>query len=247
MVSRCSAVITASPHYVPELQALYHASNVKVVRNVPFYKAIASSNRLRQHLGLGSAVRIALYQGYMQENRELHRLVLAAKYLAPNIVIVMMGRASETVYAQLAALIAHEQVGERVKLLPAVPYAELLDWTASADIGLTIFSPDYSPSIRFTLPNKLFEYLMAGRPVISAQLDAIVDVINTYDVGCVVPSDNPSAIGAAINAMLADTTALTRMHRNALEVARNEFLWEKEQHVLLQLYHDILETYANKI
>ncbi len=240
MVSRCSAVITASPHYVAELRTLYHASKVTVVRNVPLYKTVSHSDRLRQHLELGPEVRIALYQGYIQANRELERLVLAAKYLEPNIVIVIMGGAVEPVYSQLVALIARERVADRVKLLPAVPYTELLDWTASADIGLTIFPPDYSLSIRFTLPNKLFEYLMAGRPVLSTQLDAIAEVIKAYDVGCIVPSVAPSAIGTAINGMLADTTALARMHRNALDVARQEFSWEKERHALLDVYYRCL-------
>ncbi len=125
-----------------------------------------------------------------------------------------------------------------------MPYAELLEWTASADIGLTIFPPDYSLSIRFTLPNKLFEYLMAGRPVLSSQLDAIAEVIKTYNVGQIVPSLAPSAIAAAINAMLADTAALARMRRNALETAQHEFYWEKESQELILLYKKLLMVSA---
>jgi glycosyltransferase involved in cell wall biosynthesis len=211
-----------------------------VIRNVPAYQVVARNDRLRQYLGLGSKVRIALYQGNIQANRGLDRLVRAAKFLEPNTVIVMMGWAVEPTRSQLDALIASEQVADRVKLLPAVPYAELLGWTASADIGLTIFPPDYSLSIRFTLPNKLFEYLMAGQPVLSSQLDAIAEVIKTYDVGQIVPSLAPTDIGAAINAMLADTAALARMRSNALEAARQEFHWENESQKLIQLYHTVL-------
>src|SRR5207247_7864979 len=146
-----------------------------------------------------------------------------------NIVIVMMGRAVETTRVQLEDLIASKGVADRVKIIPPVPYAELLDWTASADIGLTIFQPGYTRSIRYCLPNKLFEYLMAGLPVLSSQLDAIAEVLKTYDVGQILPSLAPEDIGASINAMLADAEALARRRQNALEAAKQEFNWEKEK------------------
>ncbi len=240
MVSRCNAVITASPRYIPELQTLYCASHVTVVRNVPAYRIVPRSDRLRTYLGLGPDVHIALYQGNIQPNRSLDHLIRAAKFLAPNIVIVMMGRAEAATLLELEASIAHEQVTERVKLLPAVPYEDLLDWTASADIGLTIFPPEYSLSIRFTLPNKLFEYLMAGVPVLSSQLDAVMDVIHAYDVGRVASSLAPADLGAAINAMLADHVALEKMRANALQSAKKEFYWEKESQQLVHLYRHLL-------
>ena len=81
---------------------------------------------------------------------------------------------------------------------------------------------------------------MAGLPVLSSQLDAIAEVIKTYDVGKVVPSLAPEDIGASINAMLADTAALARMRSNALEAARKEFHWENESQKLIQLYHAVL-------
>jgi glycosyltransferase involved in cell wall biosynthesis len=213
---------------------------VTSVLNVPTYREIPHSDRLRQHLGLAPDVRIALYQGNMQPNRSLDQLVNAAPFLDPGIVIVMMGKAVEETRIQLEELIATKGVADRVKIIPAVPYAELLDWTASADIGLTIFQPGYTRSIRYCLPNKLFEYLMAGLPVLSSQLDAIAEVLQTYEVGQILPSLTPSDIGASINAMLADSTALARMRDNALKIVQKEFHWENEKQKLIQVYNEIL-------
>ena len=241
MLPRCTGVITASPLYAREIHNEFHYHpEITLVRNVPLYREIPKSDRLRQHLGLGPGVRIALYQGNIQANRSLDQLVHAAAFLNPDIVIVMMGRAVESTRIQLEELIASKGVADRVKIIPAVPYAELLDWTASADIGLTIFQPGYTRSIRYCLPNKLFEYLMAGLPVLSSQLDAIAELLETYDVGQVLPSLEPSDVGSSINAMLADSAALTRMHNNALHAARQEFNWEIEKHRLLELYETIL-------
>ena len=246
IVSSCSGYITASPLFAQELSRLYGAKEVTLIRNVPYYQEVPKSDRLRQHLGLGLDIRIALYQGNLQPNRRLDLLVHAASFLEPNIVIVMMGSARKTTLDQLEDLIVSKGVADRVRIIPSVPYEELLTWTASADIGLTIFQPDYSRTIQFCLPNKLFEYLMAGLPVLSSQLDAIAEVIKTYDVGQLLPSVAPSDIGAAINAMLADTSALTRMRRNALEAAKQEFNWEKESLKLIHLYQNILQRGAKK-
>jgi glycosyltransferase involved in cell wall biosynthesis len=240
IIPHCAEVITVSPPIAQEMCRRYHIPRVSLIRNVPEYRDVPKSDRLRQHLKLVSNIRIALYQGKLQHDRSLDKLVRAAPFLDPNIVVVLMGPGEESTLSQLEELIASEGVSEQIRILQAVPYEELLDWTASADIGLVVFSQDYSLSIRWCLPNKLFEYLMAGVPVLSSQLDAVVEVIGTYNVGSIVPSLSPADIGASINAMLADSASLATMRCNALQVARDEFSWEKESQQLIQLYHRVL-------
>lgn len=241
LMSRSTAVISISPYQGQEMSKRYHASTVEIIRCIPPYQDVSmKSNKIHQYLQLGKNIRIALYQGNLQPNRGLHLLVRAARFLEPGIVIVMMGKAVEETRAQLEALIISEGVADRIKIIPPVSYADLLTWTASADIGLSIFPPDYSQSIRWCLPNKFFEYLMAGLPILSSQLDAIVDLIKTYNVGRVVSSLVPEDIAASINTVLADPAALAHMRYNALEAAKCEFHWEKESQKLLQLYHRIL-------
>jgi glycosyltransferase involved in cell wall biosynthesis len=247
IVPRCIGVITVSPPIVKELRKRYGLADVTLIRNVPEYRAVSKSNRLREHLGLSPETRIVLYQGYLQPNRGLDKLIRAAAFLEPNIVIVMMGKNRRTTQTQLEALIASEGVADRVKIIPPVPYAELLDWTASADIGVNVASPDYSLNVRCFLPNKFFEYLMSGVPVLSSSLEAMVEIINTYDVGQVLPSLEPADIGAAINRMLADPAALARMSRNGLEATKDEFNWGKEKGKLVALYQSIFQGSAEKV
>jgi glycosyltransferase involved in cell wall biosynthesis len=247
MLPYCAGVIATSPFHAQEIRKLFRLPEVTLVRNVPAYRAVPKSNRLRQNLGLSSTTRIALYQGNLQPNRGLHVLVRAAKFLKPDIVIVMMGRGSQETLPQLTSLITSEGVADRVKFIPPVPYEELLDWTASADLGLNVLPPDYSLSIRGCLPNKFFEYLMAGLPVLSSELDAIGAVIRMYNVGQIISSLAPANVAAAINEMLDDQENLARMHRNALEAARSEFCWEKESQNLFDLYHKILSKPENLV
>ncbi|HLG61098.1 MAG TPA: glycosyltransferase [Ktedonosporobacter sp.] len=235
---RCTQVFAPSPGGAQTLGHVCHLSSIQVLRNVPAYRTVKKNERLRQHLNLPPGAGIALYQGNIQPDRGLEILVRAAPFLKDGNVIVIMGQGIKETICQLQSLITRERVADKVKLLPAVPYAELLDWTASADIGLTLFSRDYSLSIRYCLPNKLFEYLMAGLPVLSSSLDGIEAIIRAYDVGQVVPSLTPADVGAAINALLADRDALARMSQNALRAAREEFNWERESARMLQLYHE---------
>ncbi len=191
-------------------------------------------------------MRIALYQGNLQPDRGLERLVQAARFLERDIVIVMMGKDMTGTRARLEAGIAREGVAERVKIIAPVPYKDLLDWTASADIGLIVYAADYSLNVQMMLPNKLFEYLMAGLPVLSSELPAVMDVISMYDVGEVVTSLGPKDIAAAINAMLADRETLARRHQNALNASQQELCWEKERQALISLYQNVLEKQKQK-
>jgi glycosyltransferase involved in cell wall biosynthesis len=167
-------------------------------------------------------------------------LIRAAAFLGPDILVVLMGPGPQKTRAELEALIVGEGVADRVKILPPVPYEELLDWTASADIGLNILPPDYSASILRCLPNKLFEYLMAGIPVLTSELGAVVEVVKTYGVGQIVASLEPADVAAAITSALADPVALAHMRQQALDAAQREFCWEKEKQRLVLLYQSLV-------
>jgi glycosyltransferase involved in cell wall biosynthesis len=238
-ISRADGVITVSAPIAREIARRFGGPTPVLVRNVPVYHApVAASNDLRERLGLGSQTRVALYQGGLQANRSLDLLVRAAPYLTPGHVIVVMGNGEQE--AALRALIAELGVGERVVLTPAVPYAELLRVTASADLGLIVYRPDYSLNVRYCLPNKLFEYMMAGVPTLSSSLDAVAEILTTYDTGRVTTSLEPEAVAGAINALLADEGARRRMRENGWRAAREEFRWDVEQERLLRLYERVI-------
>lgn len=240
MIASCDGGIGASPYYEQVLRERYHLSKVTLLLNVPPYLLVEKNDRLRQRLGLDPSVRIVLYQGNIQPDRRLDILVRAAAFLEDDIVVVMLGRGIEPTISEIKALITSEGVADRVKILPPVPYEELLDWTASADLGLTLIPPDGTLNMRTCLPNKLFEYLMAGLPVLTSPMEAVAPLVTSYDVGQVLPSLTPADLGAAINAILRDATGLARMRLNALHAAQSEFNWEKESLSLIQLYQNIL-------
>ena len=237
---RCAGIVATSPLHAQELARRYRLADITLVRNVPLYCRVARNDRLRQHLGLSSQTRIVLYQGGLQPGRGLEMLVSAASYLQENIVIVLMGQDMLETRAKLEAQIVRQGVTGRVKIMAAVPYEELLQWTASADVGVTILPPDYSLNVRTSLPNKCFEYIMAGLPVLSSSVPAVAKIIREYDVGRIMPSLAPQDVGTAINAMMEDKDALVRMRRNTAKAAR-ECCWQKDSRRLIGLYRKLLK------
>jgi len=248
VLPRCAGVIATTPLYAEEMKKRFHLREVTLARNIPPYRIVEKNNLLRRHLGISAEIRIALYQGRLQRNRGIDKIIRAAAFLEPGNMIVIIGDGPDKAYqACLGSLIVSEGVADRIKIIPPIPvYEELLDWTVSADMGLILYTPGYSLAVKLILPNKLFEYIMAGVPVLATQLDAVEEVIKTYDVGCIVPSIEAEDIGTAINTMLADRDMLTRLSRNALDAARHDLYWEKESLQIAQLYKDIVAKFKVK-
>ena len=239
VLPRCAAVITVSPPIVHAIQRRYHRAHVTLIRNIPHYHKAPPTQQLRDYLHLSEHTRIALYQGNLQPDRRLDRLVLAAAYLEPGCLIVMMGQNIGTTQAELEQLIARQHLHDSVKIIPAVPYTSLPAWTASADVGLLITPLDATLNMTMSLPNKLFEYIQAGLPVLASPLPAVREILSSYGVGRIVRSMAPADIGAAINALLYDPVTRERMHDNALQAARQDLYWEKESQYLIKLYQQV--------
>lgn len=234
-----AAVITVSPPIARIVHKRYGGPFPVLVRSIPPYKPPMESHRMREVLGLSTTARIAIYQGNFQENRSLDVLVRAARYLDPGHHIVLLGGGG--VQRKLEALIAQEGVADRVHIHPAVPYRELLEWTASADLGLILYRGSYAPNVQYCLPNKLFEYVMAGVPVLCSPLDAVGEIVRDYQVGRVVESIAPEAAGRSISDLLANDQARAAMRANALAAARQDLNWEAEEQHLLSVYRNTLE------
>jgi glycosyltransferase involved in cell wall biosynthesis len=188
---------------------------------------------------LPDSTRIALYQGYLLPDRGLPMLVHAARFLNDHIAIVIMGQPFGSLADELHTMIETLGVEERVKIVPAVPYSELLDWTASADLGLLLLPPDYSLSINKCLPNKFFEYLQAGLPILSSRLEVVAPLIKRYQLGRVLDELTPQKIATTINDLLSEQQReyWQYLHiRTQRTVAERRWYWEEEQQRLVRAY-----------
>ena len=181
------------------------------MQNRPRFAEPARGTRIRDRLGLADALPVVLYQGGLQPGRGLEDLVAAVPALPPcHLVFIGGGR----LLAALAGMAAERGLGRCVHFLPTVPLAELLAWTASADIGV---QPIRNTCLNHlsTNSNKLFEYAMAGLPVVASDFPEIRRVVRENDIGLLFDPETPGALAAALGRLVADAELRARLAGNA--------------------------------
>jgi glycosyltransferase involved in cell wall biosynthesis len=196
------------------------------------------SDRIRAATGIEAGRPIVLYQGGFSVDRGVEELVAAATHprlmeLGAAVVFMGYGRL-ETTIADAAA--AHPG---RIYLLPAVRPDDLLSWTASADISF-VGQPARTLNQRLNLPNKLFESIMAGVPVIVSEGNEQCRLTSQEGLGRCVDIDDPAAIARACADLLAAPPAERRALRShCRSVALERYTWEHTSVGLVDLYRKL--------
>lgn len=200
-IHRANCVYTVSESIAHHLQKKHNAQNICLMRNIPAPQAATPARSLRERLALPPNVTIILHQGNLQKHRGATMMVEAMLH-TDNAVLVFMGHGP--LRSDIEHLVQNLDLQAKVRFIDPVPPEKLLSVTASADLGLT-FLEDCCLNHRYALPNKLFEYLAAGVPVIASDLPEISQIIQRFSVGCVVPPGNTKALAAALNRAVSDT------------------------------------------
>jgi glycosyltransferase involved in cell wall biosynthesis len=231
-VRRCAAVITVSDGIAERLRRRYRLPRTPtVVRNVTALRP-SGAGRLRLSLGIDAATPLVLHQGAPAPARGCE-LLLDALGRLPGVRLAFLGDPEPGYAATLREAVRERRLHDRVTLLPNVPLERLLAYTAEADVGVTLLQ-DTCENHRLALPNKLFEYIAAGVPVVASALPETRALVERHGVGwCVPPGDS---------AALADALALALRRREDVELrarlrrAAEELNWEREQQRLVGLY-----------
>jgi glycosyltransferase involved in cell wall biosynthesis len=201
------------------------------------------SDRIREALGLPAERPVVLYQGGFSVDRGIEELITAARepdLRALDAAVVFMG------YGRLEGLIRKATVDQpgRIHLLPAVPPDELLEWTASADASF-VGQPPRTLNQKMNLPNKLFESLMAGVPVVVSEGNEQCRLVTAEGVGECCNIDSPPAVSKALAGLLsAPEFERQRLRAHCRTVALEKYTWEGNAGGLLALYRRLAEGRA---
>jgi glycosyltransferase involved in cell wall biosynthesis len=128
---------------------------------------------------------------------------------------------------------------DRVRFIDRMPWNKLMRYTKSADAGLTL-DKDTNPNYRFSLPNKLFDYISAGIPVIAGDLAEVTKIIREYNCGLIIPEVTPDEIVKAVKKLTDDPENLNKLRQNAVN-ASGYLNWETESEKVKKFYYGILE------
>lgn len=233
LIRRADAVITVSEGIADELVRLYGIRRPIVIVNCPELSPPVRSNRLREELGIPNNLKIALYQGGVVPGRGIEPFLEAVQHL-PGVAGVVLG--DGPLRSECLSRI-QSGVWQRVYLPGRVSLADLPSYTASADVGVVLIQP-ICRSYYLALPNKLFEYLHAGIPVVGSDLPEITRIIREYGVGEVVNPDDPASIAEGIARLLGDPVWYANARDNTARVVV-AFNWQKESAKLVTLYQQL--------
>jgi glycosyltransferase involved in cell wall biosynthesis len=243
LVPRCDHVVTPEENrsriYEEELGARRPALTV---RNCPPYRSPIESTRLRDELTRRGTrwSTIALYQGLVDSMRCVEEIAEATRLFDDGVVLVVIGSGFGRWANPAAALAAYE----RIVVLPPVRYEDLLPYTASADIGILLYRNDCRNNY-YCAPNKLFEYMMMGLPMIAADYPGMKPLVEGEGVGVCVDPASPRAIAAAVNRLAADRDGRARMKVKGLQLSRDRYNWAVESTALLRLYRSLASADAS--
>lgn len=230
LIGEADALITVNDSLARWNARAYGAPRALTLLNVPALQAPPPPT-LRP-----GEPRTVLYHGGYSPHRGLETLVESARHLRGARLVMRGVGAFER---DLRALVARLGVGDRVTFAPPVGMTELVRSAQDADVGVVPYLPVCLNNY-YSLPNKLFEYLMAGLAVVATDAPELRRVIDAHEVGAVYDPRDPRSLASAINGLVADDDRLQAARRAAVRAATTTFNWEAEQVKLLGLYDDLL-------
>ncbi|WP_293800241.1 glycosyltransferase [uncultured Bosea sp.] len=202
---------------VDRLHGLYGLSKKPLlIRNMPRYEPHA-------HRSCGDAIEV-LYHGVVNVGRGLEACIDSVALWRPEFRLTIRGPGPGEYLAALAARIQKAGLGERVVLAPPVPMIDLVEEAARFDVGLFAL-PGHSKQNLHVLPNKFFEYTMAGLALCVSDLPEMSALLRQHELGRLISDVTPRAIAEAINGF--DRDEIDACKRRALEAAKT-LNWEAE-------------------
>jgi len=199
---------------------------VHVVRNIPPQREITGElNRNDLHLHVDDFILIIQGSG-LNKDRGIEECILSMKY-CERCILLIVGDGDILPHAK--ELVRTNELSELVKFIPRKPYKELMKITALADLGL-LMDKNTNKNHELALPNKLFDYMHAGTPVLSNKLKEIERFIEKYDIGIINEDLSPQGIANAIMNYKNDHILQERLKENCIATAKIEnWTFEKEK------------------
>lgn len=238
LIRRATAVITVSPSIARWLRRTYSlsAEEVWLVRNTPEKpKAPTPKERSLRQMAHLEAARIVLYTGRITSGRGLEEAIDALPLIPQDVHLVLMGGGDPGYLATLLARARRNGTVHRVVPLSPVPHEAVASVAAEADAALVGIEP-LCLSYEYALPNKLFEAVQAGVPVLATDLPDIASVVRAYVCGELYQPGDVAGLADAIRTVLANPGR----YRAGLHAAASQLNWETEKQKLLQVYSSVL-------
>lgn len=231
LIKFADSVMTVSDSIARCYSEDYGIDKPKLVLNCPMSVKLNKHDLLRGTLGIRPDQTIFLYQGGLKGGRGIELILEAFSDLeSDENVLVCMG------YGPLEGTIKEKACAHNTIFFhPAVSQDVLLSYTSSADYGI-LFYEDTCLNHRYCSPNKIFEYLMAGLPVLTSNLFEIRRLVESEGVGIVAQENTIESFReAVVDSLNQDYDVIQANVFNA----RKKYCWQEQEKVLKEVYDNI--------
>jgi glycosyltransferase involved in cell wall biosynthesis len=197
-----------------------------------FSRAAAENLELRVTLGIPPEAMVVVCVTQLLKDRKIEEL-LEAVAECPGVYVIIGGRGVREAYVREQAAL-----NARIQFVGFVHSADIPKYTCAADVVYYGFDPE-NPNAQFSAPNKLFEALAAGKPLITGTFGEIAEVVTRAACGVVLPEYSVETVRCAL-ATLHNPHLRKRMGENARSFAEGTMNWRKGEEILYREYSKLL-------
>lgn len=173
------------------------------------------------------------YGGQVSNQRGIDQIILAVKDI-PNVNLIVMGYCSSAEYKNKLIKISNNI--KNVKLhLESVPHKEILDQTLKSDLLIAMYDPKV-PNNKYASPNKLFEAMMCGKPLIVNNETSMINIINEEKCGIAVAYGDIKAIRSAIITLMSNRKLYAEFGKNGRKAYETKYGWDIMEKKLFEIY-----------
>ncbi|UCC39965.1 MAG: glycosyltransferase family 4 protein [Candidatus Aminicenantes bacterium] len=185
-----------------------------------------------------------IYLGITAETRGILEIVMAFSILVdkhPNLKLFLVGPTGTKSYGdKVIELINNLKLNNKVKRIPPVPYEEIQKYLKRASIGILNYLP--YPNNMSCLPNKIFEYMACGLPIVASHFPIYKKVVESANYGKVANPEDPQDIARQIDELLMNPELLNEMSKNAVKAFKEKYNWNFESRKLLDVYSFLVQN-----
>ena len=234
-----AALVTVSDNIARLYRRRNPGLDIALVYNAPDARlADGADPILRARIGLNAEVPLLAFVGLPTLEERGLGVVLEAMTQLPEVHLAVIGPRWAKQDAELTAAVAATGLTARVHLLEPVAPMDVITAIADADVSLCLFQ-DTSLNQRFAMPNKLFESLLAGVPLLVSDLPDMAALVHRMQAGLAVDQTDPDAVIAAIRTLLARRADFVPAGE-ARTALKQSCSWEGQEQILLALYARVL-------
>jgi glycosyltransferase involved in cell wall biosynthesis len=206
--------------------------SVSVIRNLPL-KFYGKPDIVKKPEWVEDR-KVILYQGAVNKDRGIEEMVEAMQFLDGYIFLII---GNGDLFEHIQNKVLQLGLSSKVRMPGLIPFDDLPGFTRMADVGISI-EKDTNISYKNCLPNKIFDYINAGVPVLVSKLPEMKLIVEKYNVGAFIDSHESVSIADTIKIFFSDPDRLALWKSNLSHVTE-ELNWENEEKVLLCLFNKI--------